>query len=263
MDKEILEYLYALEKERYISILYACESGSRAWGFESPDSDWDIRFIYKHNYDWYFDIQQNKKDCIDTTEGLLDFSGWELRKTLGLFNKGNPHLLEYLRSPYTYIEADKCINQLRGLLTYFFNAKRTTYHYVHMARGNYNRYLQDDIISHKKYLYVIRPILACKWIEAYSTAPPVRFETLVESLLEGNKYKHLKEEIYMLLERKKAASEMAMGSKLPALHDFLGEEIIYYQKHADGIKNGLSNIQKQYNIDTLNDIFRGAVIRDE
>jgi predicted nucleotidyltransferase len=104
INKLILEQLEQIEQEEQVTILYACESGSRAWGFPSQDSDYDVRFIYLHKPEWYLSIY-DKRDVIERPiNNMLDINGWDLRKALNLFRKSNPPLLEWLQSPIQYKE---------------------------------------------------------------------------------------------------------------------------------------------------------------
>ena len=164
MEKVILKNLYKIEKENKIKILYAVESGSRGWGFESTDSDYDVRFIYIHMPEWYLSIQ-DRRDVIEIPiDNLLDINGWDIRKTLILYNKSNPTLLEWLSSPIIYMEHGFLIKKLKELVNYYFSSKSCIYHYLHMARGNYREYLKGDVVKIKKYFYVLRPIMACMWV---------------------------------------------------------------------------------------------------
>src|SRR6187549_3465126 len=99
--QQINSILKQIETKNQIKILYACETGSRAWGFPSPDSDYDIRFIYMHERDWYLSLSQ-RKDSIEFMEGDLDITGWDLRKCLILLKKSNAPLIERLQSPVEY-----------------------------------------------------------------------------------------------------------------------------------------------------------------
>ena len=101
IKKRIDEELEAIESQNNVKILYACESGSRAWGFPSKDSDYDIRFIYIHRTEWYLRVDNSRlRDVIEKPiDDELDVSGWELRKALILFKKSNPAFIEWLNSP--------------------------------------------------------------------------------------------------------------------------------------------------------------------
>jgi uncharacterized protein len=225
--KELIKQeLSRLEKDFNIKILYAVESGSRAWGFASQDSDWDVRFIYLHNADWYLSINEKKDSIEQMLPNDLDISGWELRKTLKLFRKSNPPLLEWLHSPIVYFEEPVIIEDLRALLGEYFNPKACLYHYFHMAEGNFKEFLQRDMVRMKKYFYVLRPVLACQWIEKNNTIPPVEFENLVNTQLKDGDVKH---EIEKLMKRKISGEELATEPRIPVLNDFLEERLGYYR----------------------------------
>ena len=163
--KHIQNRLLEIESEHSVRILYAIESGSRAWGFESADSDYDVRFIYIHERNWYLNILP-KRDVIEyPIVDDFDYSGWDMRKTLFLLNKSNPVLFEWLKSPIVYRKDDFFCDVMGELTKTYFSAISSIYHYLHMASRNYREYLQSDEVKIKKYFYVLRPILACLWIE--------------------------------------------------------------------------------------------------
>ena len=161
MIEEIKKELKNLEDDKKIKVLYAVESGSRAWGFASKDSDWDVRFIYIHHYDWYLSVEEKKDNIEIILPNDIDLGGWELRKALLLFRKSNPPLLEWLKSPIKYNENYSIANELRKATEIYFNPKSCLYHYFHMAQGNYDAYFKENIVRLKKYFYVLRPIFAC------------------------------------------------------------------------------------------------------
>src|ERR1041385_8935464 len=199
MKEQIEIELRRLEQQHDIKILYAVESGSRAWGFASTNSDWDVRFIYLHPRDWYLSIDETSSTIEKILPNDIDLSGWELRKALKLFRKSNPPLLEWLRSPIVYLQQSSTADTLRQLMTEYFNAKSCLHHYLHMAQGNFKEYLQRHMVRVKKYLYVLRPILACQWIEQTDTMAPMEFQKLVDTQVTD---RNLKSEIEKLLIRK-------------------------------------------------------------
>lgn len=141
MRNKIIMKLHDIEKEHDVKILYAVESGSRAWGFESTDSDYDVRFIYAHSKNWYISIE-DKRDVIEyPTEDLLDFSGWDIKKALKLYRKSNPPLYEWLISPIIYLEIGDFTQKLKNLIPRFYSPISSIYHYLHMAQGNNRQYL--------------------------------------------------------------------------------------------------------------------------
>lgn len=201
----ILSELRKMEASEQIHILYACESGSRAWGFPSSDSDYDIRFIYIRTKDWYLSIDDKRDTIEQLINESLDISGWDIRKALKLFRKSNPPLLEWLQSPIIYIEEHDIARQLRSLSSEFFSSRALLHHYLSMAKGNYREYLQGEQVRAKKYLYVLRPILACKWIEENGTVPPMEFSKLVDSHIPDGL---LVQAIHELLCKKKSEGEL-------------------------------------------------------
>lgn len=228
MKETILKALQSIEKDYDVKILYACESGSRAWGFPSKDSDYDVRFIYVHRPEDYLTIDPigigKKRDVIELPiNDLLDVSGWELTKALKLFRKSNPPLMEWLRSGIVYYEAFSTIGKMKELSEEAFSPIASIHHYLNMASNNFREYLQGDKVKIKKYFYVLRPVMAARWIERYEEFPPLEFSMLLESTItEGE----LKEEIETLLKRKLAGEEFDLEPRVEVLHKFLHDEII-------------------------------------
>jgi predicted nucleotidyltransferase len=234
IQESITEQLERLEQEEQIRILYACESGSRAWGFPSQDSDYDVRFIYIRKPDWYLSIF-DKRDVIERPiSEKLDISGWDLRKALNLYRKSNPPLLEWLQSPIRYAEKYSIAEQLREISPLTFSPKSCMYHYLNMARGNYRMYLQGEQVKIKKYFYVLRPVLACEWIERYSEMPPMEFDVLVERLIP--RAGALWQMVHQLLGRKKAGEELDYEPRLNPINDYLEERLESLEKSAAGMK---------------------------
>ncbi len=225
MDK-ILQKLEKIEKENHITVLYACESGSRAWGFESPDSDYDIRFIYVNKLDYYLSIKQ-QKDTIEISEELFDFVGWDLKKALHLLRKSNPSIIEWLNSPVVYKKDEEFFPRIKYLSRVSFNPKAMMYHYLHMAKTNFRTYLKTEHVKIKKYFYVIRPILALMWIEKESSVPPIEFNKLLESV---KVEEDIKKEIKNLLITKHKKRELDLHPRIDALNKFLEKNIEYYEK---------------------------------
>lgn len=231
--ERIAEQLRRIESEEQVKILYACESGSRAWGFPSRDSDYDVRFIYIRPVDWYVSIF-DKRDVIERPiSRLLDINGWDLKKALLLFRKSNPPLLEWLQSPIRYMESSSAAERIRGIAGDAFSPRSCIYHYLHMAKGNYREYLQGDPVKIKKYFYVLRPILACEWIEKRGTMAPVAFPQLVKDILPEDS--ELKQAILQLLKRKIAGDEMDLERRIEPINAYIEEKIAYYERAASAM----------------------------
>lgn len=218
MRGRVLEALAALEARHDVRVLFACESGSRGWGFASPDSDYDVRFLYVHRPEWYLRVEP-QRDVIELPiSDELDVSGWELRKALHLLGASNPTLFEWLDSPLLYREDAAFAARLRALAPRFHKPLRTRWHYLSMARKNFRGNLQGERVRLKKYLYVLRPLLAVAWLDAGRGLPPMRFADLAAATVQDPL---LAEEINALLAVKMAAGEAQYGPRLPRLHAFI------------------------------------------
>ena len=250
--KEVLIQLTKLEQQEKIRILYACESGSRAWGFPSADSDYDVRFIYLRRTEWYLSIDEGRDVIEKDANNQLDLSGWDLKKALKLFRKSNPPLFEWLGSPIVYLEKYSVANKLRALLPEFYSPVSCMHHYFHMAEGNYRQYLKGDRVWIKKYFYVLRPILACRWIEQGLGPVPTEFSILVDKIVPENK---LKRAINNLINEKRKGIELYWGSKIPEISEFIDIEI-------NRLKDILHTLKRRSRADTerLNDVFRSALL---
>lgn len=252
--QQIMTALERIEHEDNVRILYACESGSRAWGFPSKDSDYDVRFLYVRPEAWYLSIFEKRDVIVRPISDMLDISGWDLRKALNLFRKSNPPLLEWLQSPIVYRENQEIAEQIRSVSPITFSPKSCMYHYLHMAKGNFRAYLQDEQVKIKKYFYVLRAILACEWIKTHKTMPPIEFDRLVDALVPMES--ELKGIIDDLLARKRAGDEMDYEPRINPINEFLEQRIQYYERMAVGmLASGDGQDQR------LDDLFRSVLKR--
>ena len=218
MKDLIIEKLAQIEREEEVKILHAVESGSRAWGFPSPDSDYDVRFIYVRKPEYYLKLEKTRDVIELPINDMLDINGWDLNKTLRLLHSSNPTLFEWMSSPIVYRQTD-FIDRLSPILDSYFSCKSGLHHYLSMAEGNYRDYLKSDMVKIKKYFYVLRPVLACKWILHKQTKPPMLFSALMESELEPS----LKPVINHLLDIKMNAPEIKEIPKIEEINNYLDE----------------------------------------
>lgn len=232
IKKEILKRIRAAEKEHCVKVLYAVESGSRAWGFESPNSDYDVRFIYSHPKQWYVAVDlEEKRDVIEyDIVDEIDINGWDVRKALKLFWKSNPAFVEWIQSPIVYVDDNHFAPRARDLLKDIYSVEKGIYHYRSMAASNYRGYLKKPMVPIKKYFYVLRPLLSIMWLERYKEPAPIIFEQL-RSLVAGNKV--LNQEISKLLQRKKAAKEKETAPAIPVLNEFIENELIRLENYRE------------------------------
>lgn len=216
MKEQIVSRLHEIERREQVRILLAVESGSRAWGFASPDSDYDVRFIYIRPQKDYLRLERVRDVIEEPISGELDINGWDLQKALRLLHKSNPTLFEWFSSPIVYLETDFA-DRFRAVMQPYFSSKSALYHYLCTAQGNYREYLRGDRVRAKKYFYVLRPILACRWVLERGTPPPMRFDELAAAELP----QALRADVAYLLDLKIHAPEVKEIPKITALNDYL------------------------------------------
>ncbi len=222
--QEIDRRLARIEEEHNVRILLAVESGSRAWGFASPDSDYDVRFVYAHPESHYLSIRvEDRRDVIEQPiTDAIDCNGWDLRKALRLLARTNPAIVEWLRSPITYVERGCLRAEALALLPALYSGARELHHYRHMAARNWRGCLRGERVKSKKYFYVLRPLLAVRWIEAFGTPPPMTFDALRAAL---DLPAALRAAVDDLLARKRSAPELGEGEPIAAIHDWIESEL--------------------------------------
>jgi uncharacterized protein len=224
VHEEIMRRLAVAEQDEGVRILLAIESGSRAWGFSSPNSDFDVRFIYARPADWYLAVDlEERRDVVeyDITDDI-DLNGWDLRKALRLFWKSNPGFVEWIQSPIKYIESGGFAEGARALLPHIYSTESGIYHYWNMARTTYRGHLREDKVRLKKYFYALRPLLSVRWLERYGTAAPIEFDRLLHLIDERSE---LLADIHALLEKKKGAPEMGLADPVPSIDAFIVSEL--------------------------------------
>ena len=245
----IIEKLAEIEHTENITILHAVESGSRAWGFPSPDSDYDVRFIYVRNPEFYLKLEKTRDVIELPINDMLDINGWDLDKTLRLLHSSNPTLFEWMSSPIVYKQTD-FIHQLQPIMDNYFSCKSGLYHYLSMAEGNYRDYLKGEMVKAKKYFYVLRPILACRWILHKHTKPPMLFRDLMDSELDDS----LKPAVERLLDLKMNAPEIKEIPRVDEINHYLDASI-------EAIKGEIAAFPAEHRPDwnPLNELFLQTV----
>ncbi len=216
MNEIILGQLAEIEEKENVKILHCVESGSRAWGFASPDSDYDVRFIYLRKPEFYLKLEKTSDVidwCLDET---LDINGWDLQKTLRLLCKSNPTVFEWNNSPIVYKTTPEWA-ALNDTVNRHFIVKTGIYHYLNTARSTYNKFLISDEVKLKKYFYALRPLLACQWIFDRGTPPPVLFSELTAAQLQPE----MREVVEMLVEIKKQTPEFGTGKRIEVINSYI------------------------------------------
>lgn len=222
MKNIILKELDNIEKTDNVRIIYACESGSRAWGFPSKDSDYDVRFIYVHSKDWYLSIAE-KRDVIELPlNENLDINGWDIRKSIKLIRKSNSPLLEWLSSPIVYRYNDSAMVPFVELSKNAFLPESSSHHYLSMAKNSMTKFKDRKEVTIKTYLYALRTILCCKWIIKRMEHPPMRIQDLLLEFLSAGEFRRF---IDQLIHKKNKGSESAVVERSVFFEDYLNEEL--------------------------------------
>ncbi len=219
--------LEQIELRENVRILYAVESGSRAWGFASPDSDYDVRFLYLRPVTDYVRLRPLRDVIeipIDTSlANPLDMNGWDLVKALNLFRSSNPPLMEWLFSPTVYREEGNLATELRTLAQASYSPMRMSHHYLSMARRTYKEFLEGrSEVTLKKYLYALRPLFAVRWMEQQGTPPPTNFDATLAGITIAHE---IRSKLSELLQRKRVGGEAGAEPTDTALIAFIEAEI--------------------------------------
>jgi uncharacterized protein len=250
MKNEILAALARLEEEEDLRVLMACESGSRAWGFASADSDYDVRFIYVRRRDDYLRVCLADDHLHHDFPGDLDVSGWDLRKALSQLAKSNAAFLEWLHSPVIYRADEAFLTTARELAGSYFQPAQSVGHYLGLARQLWLQAGDNQHPNGKKCLYVLRAILCAKWVIEKNTAPPVAFSELLQLLPSAN----LKTEIEALV------AEKALG--VESDHYAISAELLRFILSAreELEEKGTHLLRRPYDLLALDHFFQKTII---
>ena len=216
MKKIISDKLNEIETRENVRILHCVESGSRAWGFASPDSDYDVRFIYVRPKEFYLRLDKTRDVIEWQLDDTLDINGWDIQKALRLLQNSNPTLFEWNSSPIVYRTTEEWKN-ISEMINECFVAKTGLYHYLSTAKSNYREFLQGEQVKLKKYFYVLRPLLACRWIIDKGTPPPMLFSQLADEYLDEK----MKFQVERLLRIKMNSPEISMGKRIDEINTFI------------------------------------------
>lgn len=243
MNTVIAQELDDLERTEGVRVLFACESGSRAWGYASADADYDVRFVYVHGGDWYLQLQDTR-DVIDwKLDDTLDVSGWDLTKFLQLTRKSNPSAFEWLGSPIVYREAPS-FSPVREVARRSLDLSTLVRHYLHMAQNDWeHRIGQRPRVKLKDYLYVVRPLLAARWLLERHEMGPQRIADLAEAELGGDTLASVRR----LLTTRAVTPEVEVIDRVPSLDAWAEGELAWVRAQADGLRRAESLPWEVYN----------------
>lgn len=212
--------LKEIEERENVRILHCVESGSRAWGFPSPDSDYDVRFIYVRPMEYYLRLEQTRDVIEWQLDDTLDINGWDLKKALQLAHSSNPTLFEWDKSPIVYKTTSEWA-AVSSVICSYFSKISGMHHYLSTARKNYKEYFRGETVKLKKYFYVLRPILACRWILEKQSPPPILFSELMEACLDES----LLPAVNSLLKIKTETPEVGYGERIDIIDKYLESSI--------------------------------------
>lgn len=215
MQTIIQKQLQQIEQQHNIQIIYACESGSRAWGFASPNSDYDVRFIYMHPMEKYLAIEPIKNQLTFPITSELDIHGWDLKKTLQLIHKSNATPFEWLQSPIIYQQQTDLAQQLWRLCAHYFNPRGNVHHYLGIASSALQN-LSGRQIKIKQLFYILRPLLSACWCIQHKQIAPMTITPLLQ-LLQADLHKHILE----LIDFKNTVIESHIIEISSNLHDYI------------------------------------------
>ncbi len=230
MMENIKRILRAIEATHKVKILYACETGSRAWGFPSPDSDYDVRFIYRHERDWYLSLN-DRKDTIEKMDGDLDVTGWDLRKCLKLLKKSNVPLIERFQSPIVYFTNEIFKLDFLQLIEAYYSPIASFYHHHSLAVKFWEDLKDKREVKLKAYFYLVRSLLSCNWILRDNSVLPMHIEGLMKYVEEDTK-----EELRKLIELKATVGEKYLYLATETMQ--ITVESLF--QFIDGLKNNLA-----------------------
>lgn len=245
MDAIIRARLSELESSEHIKIILAVEAGSRAWGFSSPNSDYDVRFIYIKEQKEYLRLEEIRDSIDGQQDAHLDIEGWDLRKVLRMIYRSIPTVHEWFSSTMIYRETQEA-EELRRLLPEYFSIKKCAQNYLHSASMHFRTYFRDEEVWLVKYFYLLRPMLQVKWMLEEGSIPPV----LLEDLVKAKMAEEWKAYILELLEKKKVTSELGKARKNKPLNAYLALRLEEMEEQVNAMKE-----EKKKSWDHLNQYF--------
>lgn len=222
--EDIEARLAAIESHETVRFLFAVESGSRAWGFPSPDSDYDVRFVYVRPRDWYLSLVPGRDVIEMPIEDEIDLNGWDVRKMLGLMLKSNAIAGEWLSSPIRYRQDDPATARIAALADEIFDPRGIAHHYARLGIVAAERWLAgDEPAPVKRYFYALRPALA---IRALRTNPKRRPSMNLQALMsESDLAPAIIGMIDELVEAKRQTRERGNTRRLPELDALIRDEL--------------------------------------
>lgn len=250
-QEAIARELDYIERVNKVRILYACEAGSRAWGFSSRNSDFDVRFVYLRPMREYLSLL-DRRDTLDWRVSArdnalgadLDGHGWDLRKFLRLMRSSNPSVYDWLGSPIVYRE-DPRWNLVRREARDCFQPRKSVYHHLGVC-GTEIKLIGNGHASAKAYCYLVRSVLSAKWTLLRRTPAPLEVTKLMDAVLEPR----MRPVVERLLAEKAQTNEITRIQRISALDEWVDESMTDIRASVSGVES-----TEKASFDALDDIF--------
>jgi len=247
MRETILTELSGIETTHNVRILFAIESGSRAWGFPSPDSDYDVRFIYTRPVDWYLSLAPGRDVIELPIDGDLDINGRDIKKALALLLKPNPVMLEWLSSPIHYLWDDAVCAKLTAFSQEVTHGPACLHHYLHLGSRQWDVYVDGKHrVNLKKYFYIVRPAMAIRWMRMHpNVIPPMNFQELLKGV---NLDTGLISALEDLLHAKSKSKEIGEAPRVGIIDEFIISEFDWAREAVKSISAPRENLHNAANV---------------
>ncbi len=227
------ERLRGIERDHGVRIPWAIESGSRAWGFPSTDSDYDCRFLFVRSREAYL-TPWPARDVIETPlDKILDVNGWDIAKAVRLLVKGNATITEWLRSPIVYSGHETFRDGMLRLAASVYDPVRAARHYLHV--GLRQREGPIDKLPLKRVFYALRPAATLLWLRTNPDAgvPPMHLPTLLEQADPGTA---VRDRIAELVALKSTTRELGTGAVPDVITRFIVREFELARERYEGVE---------------------------
>ncbi len=229
MRDKISEICRDLEKRENIKILFAVENGSRAWRFDSKDSDFDVRFVFVRPLKEYIQIKKPSNvitvafdehyQLCSTEDAFIDMSGFDVFKFVELLSRSNPTTIEWLISDIVYYGEQNEV--FKDFALNNFSKTALYHHYRSLCRNNYQKYLETGKhVTYKNYLYTFRGLINATWVIHKQSVPPIVFvDTLQE--MKGIVPDYIIDRLYKIIAIKAQGKEKEVIKNIKVMDDFI------------------------------------------
>lgn len=244
--------LAGVEVDHDVRVLWAIESGSRAWGFPSPDSDYDCRFLYLRPVDHYLGLRR-LRDVIETPlDAVFDVGGWDLRKALALMVRGNATAGEWLRSPIVYLGDPEARDLLLDVADDVVDRFALTKHHLHVARNSLALLASSGRL--KKFFYALRPAVTLRWLRLHDGpgVPPMDLPALLREAAVPDDVRVASDELVALKARTR---ELGTADVPPVLIAFVDAEIAVAEASLPGLESSRTDRSRAREWDRAEEAF--------